>query len=120
MTDFENNGNLGLIFPEKYYKTLFQFGENINSIDLRYINNILSKLYPRIHISSEFIDFPEGNMFWAKIKAIYPIFTLKTKLLFTPKYSLMMENNLEKIWIYLVKLNGYLYRKIFKHDSSIK
>ena len=30
LTDFENNNNLGFIFPEKYYKSLYQFGENNN------------------------------------------------------------------------------------------
>ena len=34
LTDFENNNKLGLIFPEKYYKSLYNFGDNINAMDL--------------------------------------------------------------------------------------
>ena len=74
LTDFENNDDLGMIFPEKYYKTLFQFGDKINSIELKYLNRIFTRINSNIRISPDFIDFPEGNMFWAKIKAINYIF----------------------------------------------
>ena len=115
LTDFENNDKLGLIFPEKYYKSLSQFGENVNYTDLRYMNNILRKLNPQINVSPIFIDFPEGNMFWAKVAAIYSVFNLNSHYLLTKKFRLIIENNLEKVWIFLIKLNGFLYKKIFKH-----
>jgi len=115
LTDFEKRDNLGLVFPERYYKSLFQPEENINSFDLIYLNNILNKINPKIRISSNIMDFPEGNMFWAKVNAIYSIFNLRSKSIFTKKYCLMAKNNLELIWVNLVNLNGYLYKKIFKH-----
>ena len=115
LTDFENNEDLGMIFPEKYYKTLFQFGDKLNYIELRYLNSIFTRINPKIRISPDFIDFPEGNMFWAKIKAINYIFFLNANFFFTRKFRLMLEDNLEKIWIFLLKLNGYTYKKIFKH-----
>ena len=115
LTDFENNEDLGFIFPEKYYKSLYKFGENMNTTDLIYLNVILRKINPQIEISLNFNDYPEGNMFWAKISAIYPIFKFNSELASTKKMRLIMQNYLEQIWIYLVKLNGYFYKKIFKH-----
>ena len=115
LTDFENNDNLGLIFPERYYKSLFQFGEDINSLDSIYTKIILRRINPQICVLPNFIDFPEGNMFWAKIKAIYSLFNLSSKQIYTRKFRLMTENNLELIWVNLVNMNGYLYKKIFKH-----
>ena len=54
-------------------------------------------------------------MFWAKVSAIHQIFNLYSNIVFTKKYKLIIESNLEKIWVFLVKINGYSYKKIFKH-----
>ena len=115
LTDFENNDNLGIIFPEKYYKSLYQFGETNNYLNLIYINIILKKINSTINVVPGIIDYPEENMFWAKTKAIYPFFKLNLKNISTNNFQLILENNLEKIWIYIIKFNGYLYKKIFKH-----
>ena len=117
LTDFENNNNLGLIFPERYYKSLYKFGDNINDLDLAYLNIILSKINPKFHILKGIIDFPEGNMFWAKSNAIYKIFRLDKHIFNSRKLLLLLENNLDKIWIYLVGIDGYLYKTIFKSLS---
>ena len=79
------------------------------------MNYIIKKIYPHIQVRQNLFDFPEGNMFWAKINAIYPIFNLKSYISYTNKSILIFTNNLEKIWIFLVKLNGFLYKMIFKH-----
>jgi hypothetical protein len=115
LTDFENNDNLGIIFPEKYYKSLYQFGETNNYLNLTYINIILKKINSTINVLPDIIDYPEENMFWTKTKAIHPFFKLNLKSISTKNFQLILENNLEKIWIYIIKFNGYLYRKIFKH-----
>ena len=115
LTDFENNNNLGLVFPEKYYKSLYKFGDKMNYLDLKYINTILKRIFPDIRVSPGFIDFPEGNMFWANIKAIYSVFNINSYPIPKRNFNLIVENYLEKIWVYIVKMNGYSYRKIFKH-----
>ena len=115
ITDFEKNNKLGIIFPEKYYQSLVQLGESINDIDIKYLNLILRRIYPQIHVSQNVFDYPEGNMFWAKISAIYQIFNLYSQVIFTNKSLLIIKNNLELIWVYLVKFNGFLYKKILKH-----
>ena len=115
ISDFEDNNHLGIIFPEKYYKSYINFGDIISDSDSKYLNYIIQKIYPQTQVRQDLLDFPEGNMFWAKIKAIYPIFNLNSKINFTNKSILIFKNYLELIWIFLVKLNGFLYKKIFKH-----
>ena len=56
-------------------------------------------------------------MFWARIDAIHQIFKIK----FTNKFpeelgqlNKTIMHAIERIWLYLVKLNGYYYKVIFK------
>ena len=115
ITDFERNKKLGIIFPETYYKSLIELGEYTNDIDLKYVNFFLNMIYPRVNLSQIFADFPEGNMFWAKIVAIYPIFNLFSNVISNKKLLLILTIYLEKIWVYIVNINGFFYKKIFKH-----
>ena len=114
----KKNNNLGLIFPEKYIKSQIQFHDFINIFDMNYINCILRRIFSKevkISIARSFIDFPEGNMFWSKVGAIYQIFNLYSQKALTRKMKLIINNNLEKIWIFLIKFNGFFYKKIFKY-----
>jgi len=121
LCDFEKNEKLGFIFPEVYYdiiKGIYDF-ENTNFglhiINKRYMNYILQKIFGKFKIDQKLV-FPVGNMFWAKTKAIYQIFNFNFKF---PKE--LEQNNetimhaIERIWLYLVKLNGYFYKTVFKH-----
>ena len=115
LTDFEQNKKLGMIFAEKFYKSFIKFGDSINDVDLQYLNFFLNKIYHKVNVSEKFSDFPEGNMLWAKIIAIYPIFKLLSNLFINKKVLLILKKHMEKIWIYLINQNGFLYKKIFKH-----
>ena len=79
------------------------------------MNLILKKISKMIKVGEK-IDFPSGNMFWAKTKAIYQIFNIRLKY---PKElnqtNETIMHGIERIWLYLVKLNGYYYKTIFKH-----
>ena len=117
ITDFENNSKLGFIFPENYYKILLNFNIYLTDNDKYYMNYLLDKIFKNRTVG-EILDFPMGNMFWARVKAIYQIF--KTNI----DYSSLKEQGqidgtiihaIERIWLYLVKINGYYYKKIFKH-----
>ena len=79
------------------------------------MNLILNKIYIKVNITQTYIDFPEGNMFWAKIRAIYPIFNLYSNLILSSIPILILNKYLEKVWIYIVTINGFLYKTIFKH-----
>ena len=114
--DFEYYNKLGFIFPETFYKcipnTWFTHDKNKQNI-----NYLLNKIFPGFKMGKK-IDFPAGNMFWAKIEAIYQIFDLDIYNKFPEEnnfssYTIM--HAIERIWLYLVKLNGYVYKKIFKH-----
>ena len=79
------------------------------------MNYLLSKIFGKYKIGEK-LDFPAGNMFWAKTKAIYQIF--KVRLRYPKELNQTNEtimHGIERIWLYLVKLNGYYYKIIFKH-----
>ena len=79
------------------------------------MNLILQKISRKLKIGEK-LDFPAGNMFWAKTKAIYQIFNIRIKY---PKElnqtNETIMHGIERIWLYLVKLNGFYYQTIFKH-----
>ena len=115
ITDFEKNVKLGLIFPEKYYKSLVKFGDNINDFEIKYLNFIIRKIFPDNKVKQNYVIFPEGNMFWAKVKAIYQVFNLYSNVIRTIKSIIILNDYIELIWVFLVNLNGFLYKTIFKH-----
>ena len=56
-------------------------------------------------------------MFWARINAIYQIFEYNFNLYYFKEKDLTNDSiihGIERIWLYLVKINGYYYKKIFK------
>ena len=117
ISDFEYNPKLGIIFPEAYYKVLFNYDNEVTKEDKYYLNYLVKKLSKSLEIGSK-IEFPIGNMFWAKIASIYQIF------FFSIKNIIPNENNqkdgtiihgIERFWVYLAKFNGFSYKKIFKH-----
>ena len=118
LTDFENNKYLGIIFPEIYYKVFETFGKNILGANKDYMNLILQKLAPYLRVSTNNLDFPMGNMFWAKINSVYQIFLFNFNELI-PNENKQLDGTLmhgiERIWLYLTKYNGYYYKKIFKY-----
>ena len=121
LNDFEINQKLGFIFPETYHEIIkdYEYFENIN-FDIHfknifYMNDIIRKSFHK-YIIKERLIFPVGNMFWAKTKAIYQIF--KVRLYYPKELNQTNEtimHGIERIWLYLVKLNGYYYKRIFKH-----
>ena len=122
LSEFENNEKLGFSFPENYYKALLLFGEklsNKNKVLMKYLLNKLFKF--KLNIGAK-IEFPIGNMFWARVNSIYQIFNEDfsneiPKELGQKDGTLM--HAIERIWLYLVKLNGFYYQKTFKHFQTI-
>ena len=59
------------------------------------------------------MNFPAGNMFWARISAIYQIFNEKLINLAPREYGQKDDTLLhaiERFWLFLVKLNGFSYK----------
>ena len=115
LTEFEKYYNLGFIYPEPYYKVLNEFGKSKFDSNYNCMNFIINKIFQNVQISRNYFDFPEGNMFWARISAIYQIFELNIKNCF-PKEGGELNSTImhciERIWIYLVKLNPRRNRRI--------
>ena len=116
LLDFENNNKLGFIFPETFYRIII-LTFRTNKIIKKYMNLLLKKIFPGYKIKKN-IDFPAGNMFWAKVDAIHQIYEQNLEK-YCPEEINMSQNTIlhavERIWLYIVKLNGYYYKKIFKH-----
>ena len=120
--DFEIKENLGFVFPDTYYNTI-KAVKNFESIDFKYhkeninyINYVFEQMFRKFKFGKKLI-FPSGDMFWARIDAIHQIFKIK----FTNKFpeelgqlNKTIMHAIERIWLYLVKLNGYYYKVIFK------
>ena len=113
--DFENNEKLGFIFPETFY-SLVKYIYILRKGTKYWMNFLFSKLYPGYKMG-ELLNFPAGNMFWAKVKAIFQIFTYDFNNYF-PEEEGQLDNtimhSIERIWLYLVKFNGFYYKIIFK------
>lgn len=118
MSEFEKYDKLGLIFPEPFYRVLTTFGKKITDSNIKYMNFIIKTIFQKYKISNNYFDFPEGNMFWAKVEAIYQIFEINIEKIISKengKLDSTIIHAIERIWTYLAKLNGFSYKKIFKH-----
>ena len=121
--DFERFDKLGFVFPEVYFEIIKKI-DNYESTNfflhkpnIKYMNLILNKIFPGFQVGEKLL-FPSGNMFWAKTKAVYQIFKIKLINLFPKELNQTNKtimHAIERIWLYLVKLNGYYYQKIFKY-----
>lgn len=123
LTEFENYEKLGLVFPETHYNIIpnmdyFYSSKFIhNKPNIKYMNYILKNLTPRVKVGNKLI-FPMGNMFWAKVEAIHQIFELKIFEKFPKELNQTngtIMHAIERIWLYLVKLNGFYFNMIFKY-----
>lgn len=120
--DFETYDKLGFIFPDTYYY-IVKGVKNFESIDFKhhkeniyYINFVNKHIFGNIKIGKKLI-FPSGDMFWAKIDAIHQIFEINFIKMFPKEMGQLNQtvmHAIERIWLYLVKLNGYYYKTIFK------
>ena len=115
LSDFENNKRLGFIFPDTFYGIIIQ-KKILTKNTLKYMKYLLKKLFPNCKIGTK-LDFPAGNMFWAKTNAIFQIFEINMEQKFEKEKDQTNDtimHGIERIWLYLVKLNGYYYKTILK------
>ena len=110
INDFEQNGKLGFIFPETFYGIIKHFFKLTNSTKY-WMNFLSSKLFDHANIG-KLLEFPAGNMFWAKTKAIYQIFIYDLSKYFPiedEQTNDTIMHGIERIWLYLVKYNFFKY-----------
>ena len=110
LTNFENNEKLGFIFPDTFYEAKVH-ALKLNEPLIDSMNYLLNKIFNGYKIGSV-LDFPAGDMFWAKFKAIYQIFIIDfSQDICEEGKPLTILYALERIWLYIVKLNGYYYKR---------
>ena len=114
LSDFENHDKLGVIIPESFYDVL-QYSLRVDVFD-KYLNNLINRLFPGVKIAKKFFEFPAGNMFWARNKAVYQIFKRDiVKEIINQKITMELLYAIERIWLFINKLNGYYYKKYYKY-----
>ena len=111
--EFEINENLGFLFPETFYQIIPQF--HILTMKTKtWMIFLASKLFPKYKIG-ELLNFPAGNMFWARSEAIFQIFLYDFSEYFPNENEQTNDtimHAIERIWLYLVKYNNFYYKTI--------
>jgi len=115
LSDFENYDKLGFIFPQNYYENL-KYTMFVNPKDKEKMKYLFSKFIPGYTFSDKFFDFPAGDMFWARIKAIYQIFQIDLRHdIPNEKGPKNILYAIERFWLFIVKNNGYSYKKYYNY-----
>ena len=109
---FETSEKIGIIYPDNYYE-LLGFAYKNTKENLKHMNFLLMEISHRYiyDISPEFIA---GNMFWARVSAVYQIFQKVDIIsLHCPlekgQRSHTILHGIERLWLPLVQYNGYNY-----------
>ena len=115
LSDLENHRDLGFIFPEHFY-IYIRSAYYYKYSNWYHINRIFDVLFPNLNLrAGSILNFPVGNMFWARIHAIYQIFDERIIKL-VPEEKGQNDGTIlhaiERFWLYLVKLNGFNYKTI--------
>ena len=115
LSDFESDNKLGFIFPENYHQ-IVEHTMFLNPKTKERMNYLLKILFHRYKISNKYVEFPAGDMFWARTKAIYQIFKIDLRHnVPREKGSKYILFALERIWLFIVKINGYYYKKYINY-----
>lgn len=123
--EFEADEKLGILFPETYPLLIKQaeWGGNKPGCE-----TLLKKLNIEIELPDEPV-FPVGNMFWAKTEAVKSLFDARLTQKDFPEeagqVNLTLGHQIERIWVYLAKNNGFKFGKIFnnfaeKYEKNVK
>ena len=114
LSDFENNNNLGVIYPENFYM-MVKHTMYLDKKDRIAMNFLLDKIFPGHQVTKNYFDFSTGCMFWARTEAVYQIFKLDLKKDFPENIYKTLHYAIERIWLFIAKLNGFYYKRYFKY-----
>lgn len=110
--EFETGCKIGVIFPENMdvVRPFVEWGSN---------RSIAEDLARRMKLDIQFpedIQFPAGNMFWAKVDAVKNVFDVDYADTDFPDEEAQIDGTLmhaiERSWLYVAKANGYNYQII--------
>lgn len=109
LKNLEMNKGLGIIFPKPFVnlENAIHWGQNKDLAE-----NILEKLHINILLPVNNIVFPVGNMFWARVDAVLPLFTNILAENFPNERGQAdgtLAHAIERLWVYIAEYNGYTY-----------
>ena len=118
LTDFENNNKLGVIIPDHFYSQI-KYSFYMDFRNIKHLYNLFETLFPFLKLKiGDVLDFPIGNMFWARTSAVFQIFDKKI-INKCPEEKGQLDGTMlhaiERIWLYLAKLNGFYYKSVLNH-----
>lgn len=109
---FDSNKEIGIIYSEPF--------ESIRSQLIWYKEKntaqaLIEKIGLEIDLNGK-LEFPAGNMFWCRTKAVKQIFEYNFTIEDFPiecgqKYETIMHS-IERLWCYLAKYNGYEVKEL--------
>ena len=110
--EFESHDKLGFIFPQNYFEVLKSTMYVILK-DKEKMKYLFSKFIPGYKFSNKYFDFPAGDMFWAKTKAIYQIFKIDLRHdIPNKKGTKKILYAIERFWLFIVKKMGIITKNI--------
>lgn len=119
---FENNSNLGVIYPEMYPVISLRTKEYGRNLEM--CKQMFKKLgIPNNYINNDLV-FPAGTMFWAKVDAIKPLFSIGLTWNDFAKEAGQLDatpaHAVERIICSLAKSRGYTYQKVLNCSIDTK
>ena len=112
---FEEDDNLGIVFPETYPVLEYQAEWGGNREGTEHLLQLLHCVceLPEVPV------FPVGNMFWARTAAVKRIFDADLRSADFPTESgqinATLAHQIERAWVYIAKAAGYTYAKVFNN-----
>jgi lipopolysaccharide biosynthesis protein len=115
IASFEDNSDLGLVFPEQswYTRNFFPNQWRINySTLLKFLSDI--KVNMSVHDYEPEIVY--GNMLWLRTKAVENIFACGSTFIDFAEEQAQLDGTLSNViegsWCYIAQLNGYKFLKV--------
>lgn len=109
LKNLEMNKGLGIVFPKPFQNLEDAIHWGLNK---ELAENVLQKLDIDIKLPVNNIVFPVGNMFWARVDAVLPIFTNTLANNFPNEKGQAdgtIAHAIERLWVYTAEYNGYTF-----------
>lgn len=107
--NLEMNKGLGIVFPKPFHNLENAIHWGLNK---ELAESVLQKLDIDIKLPVYNIVFPVGNMFWARVDAVLPLFTNRLEDNFPNEKGQAdgtTAHAIERLWVYIAEYNGYTF-----------
>ena len=111
---FEQNKEIGLIMPETFpvLELQAEWGGNLEGV-----RSLLERIACGMSELPQEPVFPVGNMFWARVNAVFPMFSAGLTQADFPEeagqVNATIAHQIERSWVYVAESQGYIYKKVY-------